>query len=99
MTEKKKKSTNDMPFEKAIAELEDVARKLESGTLGLDDSIDEFDRGMKLAKLCKEKLDEAERKIELLQKGKNNTVQKKEISVKEDTGEIADDEDVQGSLL
>lgn len=99
MTEKKKKSKSDIPFEKALTKLEEVARKLEDGSLGLDDSITEFDRGMKLAKLCKEKLDEAERKIELLQKGKNETIEKKEISIKEETGEIEDDEEVQGSLL
>lgn len=99
MAEKKKKSKTDIPFEKALTELEDVARKLESGSLGLDDSISEFDKGMKLAKLCKEKLDEAERKIELLQKGGNDRIEKKEISVKEETGEIEDDEEVQGSLL
>jgi exodeoxyribonuclease VII small subunit len=86
-------------FEEALEELETIAQKLESGELTLDESIQYYEKGLALAKFCRQKLEEAERKIEILQKQPDGSIQKKSIKVKEDTGEIEDDEDVQGSLL
>jgi len=97
--EKKEKKQAKITFEEALAELEVIASQLEEGTLGLDDSITRFEKGITLARFCHEKLEEAERKIEILQKGESSKIKKKEVRVKEDTGEIEDDEDVQGSLL
>ncbi len=91
----KKKET----FESALKELETIASKLESGKLGLDESISEFEKGIRYARYCHEKLEEAERKIEILQKGDSGTIEKRELRVKKDTGEIEDDENLQGSLL
>ena len=54
---------------------------------------------MQYAKLCHDKLEEAERKIEILQKGEKEKPEKKKVKVKKDTGEIEDDEELQGSLL
>ncbi|HOM87117.1 MAG TPA: exodeoxyribonuclease VII small subunit [Spirochaetota bacterium] len=95
MEKKAKKPT----FEEALEELETIAQKLESGELTLDESIQYYEKGVALAKFCHQKLEEAERKIEILQKQPDGSIQKKSIKVKEDTGEIEDDEDVQGSLL
>src|SRR6056297_1915278 len=97
--EKKEKKQAKITFEEALAELEVIASQLEEGTLGLDDSITRFEKGITLARFCHEKLEEAERKIEILQKGESSKIKKKEVRVKEDSGEIEDDEDVQGSLL
>jgi len=97
--EKQKKSESKKSFEDALAELEEIAEKLEDGTLGLDDSIKEFEKGIKLARLCQDKLEEAERKIEILQKGEDGDVNSRKISVKSDTGEIDDEEELQGSLI
>ena len=88
-----------MSFEKALEELEAIAIKLEKGGLGLDESIAEFEKGIKYAKYCHDKLGEAERKIDILQKGGNSVVEKKPVRIKPDTGEIEDDEELQGSLL
>lgn len=97
--EKQKKSESKKSFEDALAELEEIAEKLEDGTLGLDDSIKEFEKGIKLARLCQEKLEEAERKIEILQKGEGGDVNSRKVSVKSDTGEIDDEDELQGSLI
>ncbi|MBP8986176.1 MAG: exodeoxyribonuclease VII small subunit [Spirochaetes bacterium] len=86
-------------FEEALEELETIAQKLESGELTLDESIQYYEKGVALAKFCRQKLEEAERTIEILQKQPDGSIQKKPVKVKEDTGEIEDDEDVQGSLL
>jgi len=94
-----KKQKPSMPFEKALEELEAIAIKLEKGELGLDESIAEFEKGIKYAKYCHDKLEEAERKIDILQKGESSVVEKKPVRIKPDTGEIEDDEELQGSLL
>lgn len=97
--EKKSSAKTRPSFEKALEELEKIVERLEDGSLGLEESIAEFERGTRLARYCREKLDEAERRIEILQKGENGSVGKRAARVKPDTGEIDDDEDMQGSLL
>lgn len=93
------KKAKKLTFEEALQELESITSKLESGELSLDESIHFYERGVELAKFCRQKLEEAERKIEILQKQPDGTIQKKSVKVKENTGEIEDDEDIQGSLL
>lgn len=93
------KKAKKISFEEALAQLEAIALKLESGELTLEESIESYEKGVALAQYCRKKLDEAQRKIEILQKQPDGTVQNKGIKVKEDTGEIEDDEDIQGSLL
>lgn len=97
--EKEKKISQKTSFEEALRELEESAMKLESGELGLDDSIREFEKGIKLARFCQQKLDEAERKIEILQKGTEGNIKSERVAVKSDTGEIEEGEDLQGSLI
>ncbi len=92
-------TTEKIDFEKALKQLEEIAVKLEDGELGLDESISQFEKGMKLAKFCRQKLDEAERKIEILQKGADGHVSSKEVDVDDATGEIENEDDLQGSLL
>jgi exodeoxyribonuclease VII small subunit len=86
-------------FEKALKELEEIAVRLEEGDLSLDESIRQFEKGMQLAKFCREKLDEVERKIEILQKGEGGRIAARKVEVNGDSGEIANDDDLQGSLL
>ena len=57
---------NDMTYEQAVAELEEIIRKLESGEASLDDSIALYSRGMELSKFCKDKLDDIVKKISIL---------------------------------
>jgi len=101
MAEKvKKKSKDDISFEGALKELESISTRLEDGDLSLDRSIEEFERGIKLAKFCHDKLEEAERKIEILQKGEGGEkIRKKAVKVDKESGEIEDDDDLQGTLL
>lgn len=56
----------EIKFEDAIKKLEDIAKELESGNLDLDESVDKFEEGMKLSKVCNKMLNEAEKKINLL---------------------------------
>jgi exodeoxyribonuclease VII small subunit len=53
-------------FEEALARLEQITRELEEGDLPLEESLKIFDEGIKLAELCNRKLDEAQKKVDLL---------------------------------
>ena len=53
-------------FEAAIAELEGIVKKLEEGDLALETSLALYERGVQLSRFCHAKLEEAERRIEVL---------------------------------
>lgn len=53
-------------FESAIAELESIVKTLEEGDLPLEKSLELYERGVLLSRFCHTRLDEAERRIEIL---------------------------------
>jgi len=53
-------------FEAAIAELESIVKKLEEGDLPLETSLKLYERGVQLSRFCHSRLEEAERRIEVL---------------------------------
>jgi exodeoxyribonuclease VII small subunit len=53
-------------FEAAMARLEEIVHALEAGNLSLDDSLRVFEEGTGLLRLCTRRLEEAERRIEIL---------------------------------
>lgn len=57
-------------FEVSLKKLEELVQCLEEGELSLDDSLKSFEEGMALAQSCRERLEEAEKKIEVLMKTK-----------------------------
>ncbi len=61
-------------FEAALARLEEIVKKLETGDLLLEESLKLFEEGIKLARLCNKRLEDAERKVEILLKGANGTI-------------------------
>ncbi|MBE6632229.1 MAG: exodeoxyribonuclease VII small subunit [Ruminococcaceae bacterium] len=69
-----------MSFEEAIARLENIVRALESGTAPLDSSLELFEEGVSLVKLCNEKLDNVEQKIKILIKGKDGEYDEREFN-------------------
>jgi exodeoxyribonuclease VII small subunit len=58
--------TSIKDFEAAIAELESIVRKLEEGDLPLEQSLALYERGVQLSRFCHARLEEAERRIEVL---------------------------------
>lgn len=60
-------------FEVSLKKLEEVVAKLEGGELSLEESLKVFEEGVKHAAVCAKKLDEAERRVELLLKQKNGS--------------------------
>jgi exodeoxyribonuclease VII small subunit len=61
-------------FEEALARLEDIVKKMEAGDMTLEESLKAFEEGIKLARLCSRKLDEAERRVEILLKQEEELV-------------------------
>ena len=60
---------SDAPdFETALKRLEDIVKKLENGELSLDSALELFEEGVKLSRFCHTKLEEAERRVEILLK-------------------------------
>lgn len=53
-------------FETALAELDALVKKLEEGELSLEESLALYERGVQLSRFCHAKLDDAERRIEIL---------------------------------
>jgi exodeoxyribonuclease VII small subunit len=53
-------------FEAAIAELETIVKKLEDGDLTLEKSLELYERGVQLSRFCHTRLEEAEKRIEIL---------------------------------
>ena len=53
-------------FEKAFQQLEDIVKRLESEELPLDESLQLFEQGISLSRLCHKRLEEVEKKIELI---------------------------------
>ena len=53
-------------FEAAIAELETIVKKLEEGDLALEKSLELYERGVQLSRFCHSRLEEAERRIEIV---------------------------------
>ena len=58
----------DISFEKAMEKLEKIVTELEGGDLSLDDSLKKYEEGGKLSMACRQKLDKAKQKIEMLVK-------------------------------
>jgi len=61
-------ASKDVKFETALSRLEEIVKKLEDGDMPLDDSLKLFEEGVKLSRTCDQKLQAAERRIEILLK-------------------------------
>jgi exodeoxyribonuclease VII small subunit len=60
-------SVEPKDFEEALSRLEGIVKELERGELSLESSLARYEQGVRLAKFCSRKLDEAEKRIEVLQ--------------------------------
>ncbi|MFH5184848.1 exodeoxyribonuclease VII small subunit [Paenibacillus sp. TAB 01] len=63
-------------FEQAMDKLEQIVALLESGDVPLEQAIELFQEGMKLSQLCGQKLEQVERKIEILMEQEGGLVKK-----------------------
>ena len=62
---------NPKDFEDALTKLESIVKELEEGELSLERSLERYEQGVRLARFCSGKLEEAEKRIEVLQTTEN----------------------------
>jgi exodeoxyribonuclease VII small subunit len=67
-------------FESALKSLESIVVQLEAGDLTLDRSLELFEEGIKVSRFCSSKLEEAERKVEILVKTASGNMEEKPFS-------------------
>ncbi len=65
-----------LKFEQALKRLEKIVEDLEKGDLSLDESLKRYEEGIKLSRFCTNKLEEAEKKVEILAKNKDGGFEK-----------------------
>jgi exodeoxyribonuclease VII small subunit len=63
---KESKNSNPPSFEVAMADLEELVAKIETGNLSLEDSLKEFEQGIKLSRICQQALTDAEQRVKIL---------------------------------
>ena len=71
-------------FEASLKRLEEVVKRLEAGSLSLEDSLKAFEEGVRLAAFCSGRLDDAERRVEILLKQKDGSLKREPFESGED---------------
>ena len=61
-------------FEDALSKLEKIVSKLEEEEISLEESLKFFEEGVRLSRFCNQKLDEVEKKVEILVKDKEGAL-------------------------
>ena len=74
----------EQKFEDAFQKLDSIVKKLEDGNLSLEESLKAFEDGVRLSRFCFKKLDEAEKKVEILLKESNGHLVPKPFSLEEE---------------
>lgn len=75
----KLKSIENISFEDALAELEEIVRKIDTGQENLADAVDSFERGVLLKKHCEKMLKEAKLKIEKITSSGDGKIETSEV--------------------
>ncbi|MCK9857314.1 MULTISPECIES: exodeoxyribonuclease VII small subunit [Paenibacillus] len=78
---------SELSFEEAMEQLEKIVERLENGDVPLETAIDLFQEGMKLSQLCGGKLEQVERKIEVLIETEQGFQKKAFAPMNEEKGE------------
>jgi exodeoxyribonuclease VII small subunit len=63
-------------FESALKKLEEIVKELEEADLSLEQSLERYEKGVSLARFCNTKLEEAEKRIAMLEKTPDGEAQR-----------------------
>lgn len=87
----KKKSNDETPdFETAMQKLEKIVTDLDQGHLSLENSLSSFEEGMRLARVCEKKLEEASGRVEKIMKDFSGGVREIPLTSAEKDGDDHD---------
>ena len=67
----------EMKFEEALKKLEKIVDDLERGDLSLDEALEKYEEGIRLSKLCAKRLEAAKKKVEILVKSEDGSIELK----------------------
>ena len=84
--EKKQAEPAPEPYDQLVERLEKLVVELEEGKLTLEKSLETFAEGVKLAREAGRKLDDAERRVELLLRAEDGTVAARPLGAEDDAG-------------
>jgi exodeoxyribonuclease VII small subunit len=90
---------NGLTFEQAIERLENIVAVMERAELPLEDVLKKYEEGTRLVRFCSQKLEEAEKKIEVLAKKTDGTVALEPFEPEEGEGADEEPEDEGGKLF
>ena len=85
-----KKDAVNLSFEQAIQRLEKIVAEMEGAELPLEDVLKRYEEGTRLVRFCTAKLDEAEKKIEILQKKADGTAKLEPFEPVDTAGDESD---------
>ncbi len=77
----------EIKFEDALKKLEKIVTDLEDGSLSLDEALGKYEEGIKLSKLCAKRLELAKKKVEILMKSEDGSVELKPFDESYETEE------------
>ena len=79
--EKKPEDAQVFPFEDSLKQLEDLVERLESGKVSLEESLKDFERGVALVRMLRERLDQAQQRVDKIveQEGGETVVQSMDL--------------------
>ncbi len=77
---------NEITFEKALQDLEEIIKDLESGSIPLEEAINKYTDAMNLVKICQEKLDKATKQVNKIL-SENDELKDFELESKEESHE------------
>ncbi len=81
------KSNTEPTFEEALNELENIVRLMEEGNLDLEEALARFEKGISLSRICSKKLEQAEKRIEMLLCRENGDMVLKPAGIMEEKDE------------
>ena len=87
-----KKSSAELSFENAMDRLEAIVEQMESDKMHLDELIQRYEEGMKLAKICQERLASAEQRIEIITRNSAGKPVAQEFEPAAESGKTSTDE-------
>lgn len=83
-SKQKEQPAVEMPFEAALAELEQIVKQLEQGELPLEEALEKFAAGVKLSQICLRKLSSAEKQLDTMIEELNGQIIERPLTIQED---------------
>lgn len=80
MAQNTQQTEKELTFEEALARLQQILQSLESGNAPLDDSLAMYEEGVRLVKLCNQKLDSAQQRVKILETGEDGNYSEQDFT-------------------